>query len=103
MHRSDILSYLIREKKSILIAGSHGKTTTSTLTTTLIAKNGYDPTLIIGGIVPIYKNNAYSGKGEFLIAEIDESDGSITKYNGDIAILTNIELDHTDHYQDIAH
>ena len=101
LHRSDILSYLIREKKSILIAGSHGKTTTSTLITTLIAKNGYDPTLIIGGIVPIYKNNAYSGKGKFLIAEIDESDGSIIKYNGDIAILTNIELDHTDHYQDI--
>ncbi len=102
LHRSDILSYLIREKKSILIAGSHGKTTTSTLITTLIAKNDYDPTLIIGGIVPIYKNNAYSGKGEFLIAEIDESDGSITKYNGDIAILTNIELDHTDHYQDLS-
>ncbi len=98
LHRSDILSYLINRKKSILIAGSHGKTTTSTLITTIIANNNYDPTAIVGGIVPLYKSNAYSGKGELLIAEIDESDGSITKYIGNIAILTNIELDHTDHY-----
>ncbi len=100
-HRSEILSYLISNKKSILIAGSHGKTTTSTLISTILANNNYDPTSIIGGIVPLYKSNAYAGNGDLLIAEIDESDGSITRYAGDIALLTNIELDHTDYYKDL--
>ena len=54
-----------------------------------MACNNYEPTSIIGGIVPFYESNAYAGRGELIIAEIDESDGSITKYNGDFAILTN--------------
>ncbi|KGG16927.1 UDP-N-acetylmuramate--alanine ligase [Prochlorococcus sp. MIT 0602] len=101
LHRSDVLAFLIKKQKSILIAGSHGKTTTSTIIATLMAKNSQDPTAIIGGIIPYYESNAYSGKGEFIIAEIDESDGSISKYSGNISILTNLELDHTDHYKDL--
>ena len=101
LHRSDLLAFLVKQQKSILIAGSHGKTTTSTLITTLMAKNNQDPTAIIGGIIPYFKSNAHSGKGEFIIAEIDESDGSIIKYHGKIGLITNIELDHTDYYKDI--
>ncbi len=101
LHRSDILKFLIEKKYSISIAGSHGKTTTSTLITTLFYENNLDPTAIIGGIIPCYNNNAHAGKGEFIISEIDESDGSIQKYSNDIGLITNLELDHTDHYQDI--
>ncbi|AAP99068.1 MULTISPECIES: UDP-N-acetylmuramate--L-alanine ligase [Prochlorococcus] len=101
LHRSDILAFLIKQQYSILIAGSHGKTTTSTIITTILGKANQDPTAIIGGIVPYYNSNAYVGKGKFLIAEADESDGSLTKYDGDIGLLTNIELDHTDYYTNI--
>ncbi len=102
IHRSDLLNDLISQKNSILVAGSHGKTTTSTLITTIISHNNQDPTAIIGGIVPCFQSNAHAGKGKILVAEIDESDGSITKYNGDIGIITNIELDHTDYYPDMG-
>ncbi len=102
IHRSDALNFLLQNKKSILIAGSHGKTTTSTLITTLFAENNLDPTSIIGGVIPYYNSNSYTGKGTQLIAEIDESDGSISKYNGDLAVITNIDLDHTDHYKNLG-
>ncbi len=102
LHRSDLLHFLINtEKQSILIAGSHGKTTTSTLITTLLASNQKDPTAIIGGIIPYYNSNSHAGKGELLVAEIDESDGSIIKYTGTIGVITNLELDHTDYYKSI--
>ncbi len=100
LHRSDLLNFLVQNQPSILIAGSHGKTTTSTLITTLMSHSKQDPTAIIGGIIPDFKSNAHEGKGKFLIAEIDESDGSITKYKGNIGLITNIELDHTDYYKD---
>ncbi len=101
LHRSDILSNLIDNQSTILVAGSHGKTTTSTLITTLFALNNQKPTAIIGGIVPYYNSNANAGDGEFLIAEADESDGSLIKYKGTLAIITNLELDHTDLYKNI--
>ncbi len=101
LHRSDLLDFIIKQKHSILIAGSHGKTTTSTLITTLMAKTNQDPTAIIGGVIPYYKSNAHKGNGKFIIAEIDESDGSIIKYKGNIGLITNVELDHTDYYKDM--
>ena len=101
LHRSDVLSWLTKNQSSILIAGSHGKTTTSTIITTLLASNKADPTAIVGGIIPYYKSNGHSGKGKFLVAEADESDGTIVKLSGEIGIITNIELDHTDYYPDI--
>ena len=100
-HRSELLAALLKINTSIAVAGSHGKTTSSTLITTILAKSNYDPTAIVGGIVPIYNSNGHSGKGDFIIAEADESDGSLTKLKPNLGIITNIELDHTDYYQNI--
>ena len=100
-HRSDLLANLINNQPSIVIGGSHGKTTTSTIITTLLALTKQDPTAVIGGVVPIYKSNGHAGKGKLIIAEGDESDGTIVKLKGDLAIITNLELDHTNHYSNI--
>ena len=79
-HRSDLLAALIAEQPSIAVAGSHGKTTTSTLITTLLVKANEDPTAVIGGIVPCLKSNGHAGRGRLLVAEADESDGSLVKF-----------------------
>ena len=100
-HRSEILAFLIEQKKSIIVSGSHGKTTTSTYITTLFSYANKSPTAIIGGIVPLYKSNYNFGNSEFLIAEADESDGSLVKFNPNIGLITNLELEHVDHYQDL--
>ena len=100
-HRSDVLAALINDQPSIAVAGSHGKTTTSTLVATLLAATGQDPTAVIGGIVPAFASNGRHGAGRLLVAEADESDGSLVKFNATLAVLTNIELDHTDHYADL--
>ena len=98
-HRSDLLAALIDQQPSIAVAGSHGKTTTSTLITTLLLQAGEDPTAIIGGIVPCLASNGYSGQGRLLVAEADESDGSLVKFSPSLGVITNLELDHTDHYK----
>ncbi|MFM9103846.1 MAG: Mur ligase family protein, partial [Cyanobium sp.] len=100
-HRSDVLAALIASQPSIAVAGSHGKTTTSTLIATLLEATGHDPTAVIGGIVPAFASNGRHGAGRLLVAEADESDGSLVKFNASLALLTNIELDHTDHYPDL--
>ena len=100
-HRSEILAFLIEQKRSIIVSGSHGKTTTSTYITTLFSYANKSPTAIIGGIVPLYKSNYNFGNSEFLIAEADESDGSLVKFNPNIGLITNLELEHVDHYQDL--
>ena len=100
-HRSEILAYLIEQKKSIVVSGSHGKTTTSTYIATLFSYANKSPTAIIGGIVPLYKSNYSFGNSEFLIAEADESDGSLVKFNPNIGLITNLELEHVDHYLDL--
>jgi len=100
-HRSDVLAALINAQPSIAVAGSHGKTTTSTLVATLLSASGEDPTAVIGGIVPAFASNGRNGTGRLLVAEADESDGSLVKFNAGLAVLTNIELDHTDHYPDL--
>ncbi len=98
-HRSEILKLLIDQKQSIVISGSHGKTTTSTYIATILSILNKDPTAVIGGIVPLYKNNYNISNSEILVAEADESDGSLIKLNSNIGIITNVELEHVDHYQ----
>ena len=100
-HRSEILAFLIDQKKSIIVSGSHGKTTTSTYITTLFSYANKNPTAIIGGIVPLYKKNYNVSDSNLLIAEADESDGSLVKFNPSIGVITNLELEHVDHYQDL--
>jgi UDP-N-acetylmuramate--alanine ligase len=97
-HRSDLLAALIDQQASIAVAGSHGKTTTSTLITTLLIEAEEDPTAIIGGIVPCLGSNGHAGHGRLLVAEADESDGSLVKFRPQLGLITNLELDHTDHY-----
>jgi UDP-N-acetylmuramate--alanine ligase len=98
VHRSDVLAALISSQPSIAVAGSHGKTTTSTLIATLLEATDQDPTAVIGGVVPAFGSNGRQGQGRLLVAEADESDGSLVKFEARLGVLTNIELDHTDHY-----
>jgi UDP-N-acetylmuramate--alanine ligase len=100
-HRSDVLAALINSQASIAVAGSHGKTTTSSLIATLLAATGRDPTAVIGGVVPAFGSNGHHGQGELLVAEADESDGSLVKFRPRLGLITNLELDHTDHYSDL--
>lgn len=97
-HRSDLLAALIQDYRSIAVAGTHGKTTTSSLIGYLLLKAGLDPTIVVGGEVNAWEGNARLGHSPFLVAEADESDGSLVKLAAEIGIITNIELDHPDHY-----
>lgn len=100
-HRSDVLAALIQDYQSIAVAGTHGKTTTSSLIGYLLLQTGLDPTVIIGGEVDAWDGNARVGTSPYLVAEADESDGSLTKHYAKFGIVTNIELDHPDHYQNL--
>ena len=101
-HRSDVLAALIRAQPSVAVAGSHGKTTTSSLIATLLAATNHDPTAVIGGVVPAFGSNGRNGQGALLVAEADESDGTLVKFQAWLGVITNLELDHTDHYPDLA-
>ncbi|MFN5978774.1 MAG: Mur ligase domain-containing protein, partial [Pseudanabaena sp.] len=98
LHRSDLLAALIEQFQGISIAGTHGKTTTSSLVGFLLLKAGVDPSIIIGGEVSAWQGNARLGNGKYLVAEADESDGTLVKFLSHIGVITNIELDHPDHY-----
>ena len=100
-HRSDLLAALIRHYQSIAVAGTHGKTTTSSLIGYLLFQAELDPTIVIGGEVEAWAGNARLGDGEYLVAEADESDGSLVKLSAAIGVITNIELDHPDHYHSL--
>jgi len=100
-HRSDLLAALIAEYRGIAVSGTHGKTTTSSLIGYMLLESDVDPTIIVGGEVDAWDGNARIGQGEYLVAEADESDGSLVKHHPEIGIITNIELDHPDRYQDI--
>ena len=97
-HRSDILAYLLNDAKGIAVAGAHGKTTTSSMISVVLEHAKVDPTILIGGFVDYLKGNAKLGKSDYLVAEADESDGSFLKFYPKIAVVTNIEDDHMDHY-----
>jgi len=97
-HRSDIVAMLLNEVQGIAVAGAHGKTTTTSIVALMLEKSGLDPTIIIGGDLDYLNGNAKWGQGKYLVAEADESDGSFVKLSPYIAIVTNIENDHMDHY-----
>ncbi len=99
--RAEMLAELMRMKVGIAIAGTHGKTTTTSLIATVLAAGGLDPTVVIGGRLNSIGSNARLGQGDFLVAEADESDGSFVKLMPTIAVVTNIDADHLDYYSDI--
>jgi UDP-N-acetylmuramate--alanine ligase len=96
--RAEMLAELMRMKYGIAVAGSHGKTTTTSLIATVLAEAGMDPTLVIGGRLNSLGTNARLGTGEFLVAETDESDGSFLLLSPTVAVVTNIDPEHLDHY-----
>lgn len=96
--RAEMLAELMRMKYGMAVAGAHGKTTTTSMVATVLAKGGLDPTVVIGGKLNSLGSNAKLGQGEFLVAEADESDGSFLKLSPTIAIVTNIDKEHIDYY-----
>ncbi|HEY9641013.1 MAG TPA: UDP-N-acetylmuramate--L-alanine ligase [Coleofasciculaceae cyanobacterium] len=97
-HRSDLLAALMQEYRGIAVAGTHGKTTTSSMIGYLLLQAGLDPTIVVGGEVKAWEGNARAGESSYLVAEADESDGSLVNLTAQIGVVTNIELDHPDHY-----
>jgi UDP-N-acetylmuramate--alanine ligase len=100
--RAEMLAELMRMKYGIAVAGTHGKTTTTSMIATVLAHAGLDPTMVVGGRLNSLGSNARLGTGEFLVAEADESDGSFLTLSPTIAIVTNIDPEHLDYYKDIG-
>lgn len=96
--RAEMLAELMRFKRGIAVAGTHGKTTTTSLTASLLGEAGLDPTFVIGGVLNAWGSNARLGQGEYLLAEADESDGSFLLLQPTIALITNIDKDHLESY-----
>lgn len=103
LHRSELLAEIMKEKESIAVTGSHGKTTTASIISDILIKAGLDPVCILGGESFTIGANAYAGKGKYLVAEADESDGSHLALSPKYAILTNIDKEHLDYYRDVDH
>ena len=99
VRRAEMLAELMRLKSCVAIAGTHGKTTTTSLVASLLDAGGLDPTVINGGIINAYGTNARLGGGEWMVVEADESDGTFLKLPADVAIVTNIDPEHLDHFQ----
>ncbi len=100
--RAEMLAELMRMKYGIAIAGTHGKTTTTSMVATILAAAGWDPTAVVGGKLNSLGSNAKLGQGEFLVAEADESDGSFLKLSPTVAVVTNIDPEHLDFYSGIG-
>ncbi|MCP5038875.1 MAG: UDP-N-acetylmuramate--L-alanine ligase [Rhodobacteraceae bacterium] len=98
VRRAEMLAELMRLKSNIAVAGTHGKTTTTTLVAELLVKGGIDPTVINGGIIHAYGSNARMGQGEWMVVEADESDGTFNRLPATIAIITNIDPEHMEHW-----
>lgn len=98
IQRAEMLSKLMEKQKAICIAGAHGKTTTTSMIASVLEKNNFDPTIVVGGELNDIGGNAKLGRGEYLVAEADESDGSFLKLKPWSTVITNIENDHLDHY-----
>ncbi len=98
VRRAEMLAELMRLKSCVAIAGTHGKTTTTTMVATLLDAGGIDPTVINGGIINSYGSNARLGDSDWMVVEADESDGSFLRLDGTLAVVTNIDPEHLDHY-----
>ncbi len=96
--RAEMLAELMRLKYGIAVAGTHGKTTTTSLIGTILTHGNFDPTLVIGGRLKSISTNARLGAGEYLVAEADESDGTFLRLMPTLAVVTNIDLEHLDHW-----
>jgi UDP-N-acetylmuramate--alanine ligase len=102
VRRAEMLAELMRLKSCVAIAGTHGKTTTTSLVAALLDAGGFDPTVINGGIINAYGTNARLGAGNWMVVEADESDGTFLKLPADVAIVTNIDAEHLDHFKTFA-
>jgi UDP-N-acetylmuramate--alanine ligase len=102
IRRAQMLGQIMRLKQGIAIAGTHGKTTTTSLVGMVLTEAGFDPTIVVGGRVRILGTNARLGRGDFLVAEADEYDRSFLELTPDVAVITNVEADHLDCYRDLA-
>jgi UDP-N-acetylmuramate--alanine ligase len=102
VRRAEMLAELMRLKSCVAIAGTHGKTTTTSLVAALLDAGGFDPTVINGGIINAYGTNARLGAGDWMVVEADESDGTFLKLPADVAIVTNIDAEHLDHFKTFA-
>jgi UDP-N-acetylmuramate--alanine ligase len=100
-HRSEILAMLMGAYTALAVAGSHGKTSTSTFLSTILELCTHNSSSITGGIIPIYNSNCHLENTKYLVAEVDESDGTINKYKSDIGIINNIDFDHCDHFSNL--
>ncbi len=100
--RAEMLAELMRLKSGIAVAGSHGKTTTTSLIAHVLAAADLDPTLVVGGRVGALGTNAKLGKGDWMVVEADESDGTFLRFSQTIAVVTNIDAEHLDHYGDLS-
>ncbi|MCF8563545.1 UDP-N-acetylmuramate--L-alanine ligase [Alicyclobacillus tolerans] len=98
LHRSEMLARLMADRIGVAVTGAHGKTTTTSMIAFIMEKCGLDPTFVIGGVVSNIGDNAKAGSGRYVVAEADESDGSFLHYRPQIAVVTNIEADHLEHY-----
>ena len=98
VRRAEMLAELMRLKRTVAVAGTHGKTTTTSMVAALLDAGGIDPTVINGGIINSYGSNARLGASEWMVVEADESDGSFLRLDGTIAVVTNIDPEHLDHY-----
>ena len=99
IHRSEMLAELMRLKQGIVVAGTHGKTTSTSILAHALHDAGLDPTVVIGGQLNTFDSSAKLGKGDFFVAEADESDGSFLRLSPTIAVITNIDKDHLDYYE----
>jgi UDP-N-acetylmuramate--alanine ligase len=98
VRRAEMLAELMRLKSNVAVAGTHGKTTTTSMVAALLDAGGMDPTVINGGVIHAYGSNARAGAGEWMVVEADESDGTFVKLPATVAIVTNIDPEHMDHY-----
>ncbi|QSO45922.1 UDP-N-acetylmuramate--L-alanine ligase [Alicyclobacillus mengziensis] len=98
IHRSEMLARLMADRTGVAVTGAHGKTTTTSMIAYVMERAGLDPTFVIGGVVSNIGDNAKAGQGEYVVAEADESDGSFLHYRPHVAVVTNIEADHLEHY-----
>jgi UDP-N-acetylmuramate--alanine ligase len=99
--RTEMLAELMRLKYAVTVAGAHGKTSTTSLVASVLSHGGLDPTVVVGGKLKVSSSNAVLGRGRYIVAEADESDGEFVKLPSTIAVITTIDLEHLDHYADM--